>query len=225
MRNLLRHIHSMQQARGLRLLPPVLLAFCLLGFLFFPQSCTSIDCPVNNSVETRYTLKKATGKTDTLVYDTLWLRTTRTDGTDTTLINGIYGVSNLTVPISHTQPEDVLYLPGGMPGSKKLAQHEELMEILLDHWARGGAVAAICAAPGLVVSQLPGLEGRKFTCFEGFEDALIGKGAVYTPESTVTDGNLITGRGAGHAVNFGLAILRYLKGDEAAEKVKAGLML
>ena len=124
-----------------------------------------------------------------------------------------------------TDARDVMIFPGGMPGSKNLAQHAELMEILQDHWARGGAVAAICAAPGLVVSQLPGLEGKKFTCFPGFEEALIAKGAIHTPESTVTDGNLITGRGAGHAVNFGLAILRYLKGDEAAEKVKAGLTI
>lgn len=133
--------------------------------------------------------------------------------------------ADLEVMEPGTDAEDVMIFPGGMPGSKNLAQHEELMEIMQDHWARGGAVAAICAAPGLVASQLPGLEGRKFTCFDGFQDALIGKGAIYTPESTVTDGNLITGRGAGHAVNFGLAILRYLKGDETAEKVKAGLML
>ena len=99
------------------------------------------------------------------------------------------------------------------------------MEILQDHWARGGAVAAICAAPGLVVSQLPGLSGRRFTCFDGFEEAPAAAGAVYTPEGTVTDGNLITGRGAGWAVEFGLAILSYLKGPEAAAKVKAGLML
>ncbi|MBQ9702363.1 MAG: DJ-1/PfpI family protein [Bacteroidales bacterium] len=124
-----------------------------------------------------------------------------------------------------TDGSDVMIFPGGMPGSRNLAEQAELMEILQDHWERGGAVAAICAAPGLVVSQLPGLEGLRFTCFDGFEDALTAKGAVFTPESAVTDGRLITGRGAGHAVNFGLAILRYLKGDEAAEKVKAGLML
>ncbi len=124
-----------------------------------------------------------------------------------------------------TGPEDVMIFPGGMPGSKNLAEHEELMEILQDHWARGGAVAAICAAPGLVVSQLPGLEGKRFTCFDGFEDAMKAKGAVFTAESAVTDGNLITGRGAGHAVNFGLAILAYLKGEEAAAKVRHGLML
>ena len=124
-----------------------------------------------------------------------------------------------------TSAEDVMIFPGGMPGSKNLAAHAELMEILQDHWQRGGTVAAICAAPGLVVSQLDGLEGRKFTCFDGFEDALIAKGAVYTKEGAVTDGTLITGRGAGWATAFGLEILRYLKGNETAAKVKAGLML
>ena len=70
-----------------------------------------------------------------------------------------------------------------------------------------------------------GLAGRKFTCFDGFEDALIGQGAVYTPEGTVTDGQMITGKGAGWAVDFGLAILACLKGPDAAAKVRAGLML
>jgi 4-methyl-5(b-hydroxyethyl)-thiazole monophosphate biosynthesis len=124
-----------------------------------------------------------------------------------------------------TGGKDLMIFPGGMPGSKNLAEDKELMDLMKRHYADGGAVAAICAAPGLVLSQLDGLEGKRFTCFEGFQDPLIAKGAVYTPESTVTDGRIITGRGAGHAVNFGLAILRYLKGDEAAEKVKGGLML
>ena len=132
---------------------------------------------------------------------------------------------NLEVMEPGTGPEDVMIFPGGMPGSRHLAEHAELMEILQDHWSRGGTVAAICAAPGLVVSQLPGLQGKRFTCFDGFEESLLAQGAVFTPESTVTDGSLITGRGAGHAVNFGLAILRHPKGEEAVTKVKAGLML
>ena len=132
---------------------------------------------------------------------------------------------DLEVTEPGTGRDDVMIFPGGMPGSRNLAQHAELMEILQDHWARGGCVAAICAAPGLVVSQLPGLEGKKFTCFEGFQDALIAKGAVFTPEPAVTDGQMTTGRGAGHAVAFGLAILEAVKGGEAVTKVKAGLML
>ena len=139
--------------------------------------------------------------------------------------------ADLEVMEPGTDARDVMIFPGGMPGSKNLAQHAELLEILRDHWSRGGTVAAICAAPGLVVSQLP-ISGRKFTCFDGFEEAPIAAGAVYTPEGTVTDSPsgagapaLITGRGAGWAVEFGLAILSYLKGPEAAAKVRSALML
>lgn len=123
------------------------------------------------------------------------------------------------------EKDDVMIFPGGMPGTKNLAGCVPLMERMKDHYANGGTVAAICAAPGLVVSQLEGLEGKRFTCFEGFQEPMIGRGAVYTPESVVVDGRLITGRGAGHAINFGLSILSYLKGAESAEKIKGGLML
>ena len=124
-----------------------------------------------------------------------------------------------------TTADDVMIFPGGMPGSRHLAEDHALMEVMKDHYGRGGAVAAICAAPGLVASQLSPLSGKRFTCFDGFEAPMQEKGAVFTGESAVVDGGLITGRGAGHAVNFGLAILRYLKGDEAVEKVRFGLML
>lgn len=132
---------------------------------------------------------------------------------------------DLEVMIPGTDASDVMIFPGGMPGSRNLANHDELMDILREHWADGGLVAAICAAPGLVVSQLDGLQGRRFTCFEGFQEPLIGKGAVYTPDPVVRDGNLITGRGAGLAVPFGLAILEALKGPEEAARVRSGLML
>ena len=174
---------------------------------------------------------EALGTRDVLLRGGIDVRTVSI--TDEYMVESSHGLSvsvdtswaDLEVMEPGTDRNDVMIFPGGMPGSKNLAQHTELMEILLDHWARGGAVAAICAAPGLVVSQLPGLEGKKFTCFDGFQDALIRKGAEFTPESTVTDGPLITGRGAGWAVEFGLAILSYLKGPEAAAKVRSGLML
>ena len=119
----------------------------------------------------------------------------------------------------------VMIFPGGMPGSKNLAADKALMALMRRCYAQGGIVAAICAAPGLVASQLDDVSGKRFTCFDGFQDPMIAKGAVFTPESAVVDGRLITGRGAGHAVNFGLAILGALKGDEAVARVKAGLML
>jgi 4-methyl-5(b-hydroxyethyl)-thiazole monophosphate biosynthesis len=93
------------------------------------------------------------------------------------------------------------------------------------HYAEGGTVAAICAAPSVVLSLLPGLEGRKMTCYDGFEDVLIAKGAEYVKEGVVKDGQIITGRGPGWAVEFGLTILASLKGQDIADKVKSGLML
>ena len=126
-----------------------------------------------------------------------------------------------------TGPEDVMIFPGGMPGSKGLAACTPLIELMRAHYAAGGTVAAICAAPGLVLSQLDpaDLKGAKFTCFEGFQDALIAAGAVYTPAPAVRSGRIVTGRSAGHAVAFALEILRGIKGDAVAAKVRHALYL
>ena len=122
-------------------------------------------------------------------------------------------------------PSDVMIFPGGMPGSSNLAAFGKLMDIMQQHYAEGGTVAAICAAPSVVLSLLPDLTGKKMTCYDGFEDALISKGAEYIKEGVVSDGNIITGRGPGWAVEFGLAILAKLKSQDVADKVKTGLML
>ena len=122
-------------------------------------------------------------------------------------------------------PTDVMIFPGGMPGSSNLAAFGKLMDIMKDHYSEGGTVAAICAAPSVVLSLLPNIEGKKMTCYDGFEEALAAKGAEYVKEGVITDGNIITGRGPGWAVEFGLAILTHVKGQETADKVKAGLML
>jgi 4-methyl-5(b-hydroxyethyl)-thiazole monophosphate biosynthesis len=118
-----------------------------------------------------------------------------------------------------------MIFPGGMPGSSNLAAFGKLMDIMQDHYREGGTVAAICAAPSVVLSLLPDLAGKKMTCYDGFEEAIQAKGAEYVKEGVVTDGNIITGRGPGWAVEFGLAILAHIKGQETADKVKAGLML
>ena len=118
---------------------------------------------------------------------------------------------------------DVMIFPGGMPGSRTLASDQALIGMMKRHYAAGGTVAAICAAPGLVASRLDGLEGKRFTCYEGFQDGMLAKGAVYTREGVVTDGRLITGRSAGYAVEFGLTVLEYLAGPETCRKVRLSL--
>lgn len=136
-----------------------------------------------------------------------------------------YGEFKAEVQLDGTDESDVMIFPGGMPGTRNLAENGEIINFMRLHYAEGGAVAAICAAPGLVVSQLPSLQGKHFTCFDGFEDAPVARGGIYEQKPAVSDGNLITGRGAGCAVEFGLAILAHLKGEEAAAAVRHSLML
>ena len=120
----------------------------------------------------------------------------------------------------------LMVFPGGMPGSTNLAAKEELMEIMTAHFAKGGITAAICAAPSVVLSKLPGISGCQMCCYEGFEKALEEAGAeVCKNAGVVSDGNLITARGAGFALEFGLAIVAALRGQEAADKVAAEIML
>ena len=122
-------------------------------------------------------------------------------------------------------PSDVMIFPGGMPGSANLAAFGKLIDIMKQHYTEGGTVAAICAAPSVVLTLLPEISGKKMTCYDGFEEAIASKGAEYVKEGVVKDGNMITGRGPGWAQEFGLTILAHIKGEEIAEKVKTGLML
>ncbi|MDY6277011.1 MAG: DJ-1 family glyoxalase III [Bacteroidales bacterium] len=122
---------------------------------------------------------------------------------------------------------DVLVFPGGMPGSSNLAADEELIDLMKGHFADGGLLAGICAAPGLVLSQNDGklLKGRKFTCYDGCEAPMLEKGAKYEAVPAVKDGNLITGRGPAFTIDFALEIVKAVRGEEIAEKVKKGLLL
>lgn len=160
-------------------------------------------------------------KTVSVLYDKFVTGSHKT----TVVADKTYGEFKAEVQLDGTDESDVMIFPGGMPGTRNLAENGEIINFMRLHYAEGGAVAAICAAPGLVVSQLPSLQGKHFTCFDGFEDAPVARGGIYEKKPAVRDGNLITGRGAGCAVEFGLAILAHLKGEEAAAAVRHSLML
>lgn len=137
------------------------------------------------------------------------------------------------VSVSDIGKEDIMIFPGGMPGTRNLAECKPLMDKMKSHYAEGGCVAAICAAPGLVLSQLPLDEtvrrngSLKMTCYEGFEPALEAKGVTVIDQrqGVVVDGNIVTASGPGHAVDFGLEILRLIKGETVAQETRRQLML
>ena len=108
---------------------------------------------------------------------------------------------------------DALVIPGGMPGTTNLGAHAGVCEQLKEAYADGRMIAAICAAP-TVFGKLGLLEGKKAICYPGMEDQLTGAEVTYEP--AVRDGNIITSRGMGTAIDFGLAIIAYYEGEEAA---------
>ncbi len=111
---------------------------------------------------------------------------------------------------------DVIVLPGGMPGTKKLEACAALMEQVDAFVQAGKTVAAVCAAPS-ILGHRGHLNGKKACSFPDMESQL--EGAEVLREPAVIDGNIITGRGMGAAISFGLAILEKLQGKEAAEEM------
>ena len=128
--------------------------------------------------------------------------------------------------VSHegTDANDVLVFPGGMPGSRNLASCKPLMKLMQEHYDAGGSVAAICAAPGLVLSQLKGIKGAEVTCFDGFESMHEKAGAHFSPKSAICSGRIITGRSAGWALEFGLKIVEKVR-PEKVDEVRHALYL
>ena len=120
---------------------------------------------------------------------------------------------------------DVMVFPGGMPGARNLGRCSRLISLMKAHYAAGGTLAAICAAPGLVLSQLDDVRGVDFTCYDGFADPMESKGAVFVPKPAVADDRIITGRGPGHTKAFALEIVRKVKGEAVAAEVAYGLDL
>lgn len=116
---------------------------------------------------------------------------------------------------------DAIVLPGGGPGTRNLAADATVNQVIKKFAAEGKLVCAICAAPS-VLGAAGILQGKKATCYPGFEDKLTG--ALVSEEAVVTDGNIITGRGMGAAIPFGLEIVRYLQGEEAAETIRSGIV-
>lgn len=115
---------------------------------------------------------------------------------------------------------DLLFLPGGVPGTPNLAAHAGLADLLKKHAAEGRRVAAICAAPS-VLGNLGLLEGKQATCYPGWEEYL--RGAVYTGQGVITDGTVTTGRGVGFAVDLGLELVRLLRGEEKYREIKGSI--
>lgn len=116
---------------------------------------------------------------------------------------------------------EMILLPGGMPGTTNLLECRPLTDQLKAFAADNRPLGAICAAP-MVLAACGILSGKKATIYAGMESYL--KDAVCTEGTVVKDGNIITSKGPGTAMDFGLALIAFLAGEEKAEEVRSGLL-
>lgn len=117
---------------------------------------------------------------------------------------------------------DAIVLPGGMPGAKNLDEHKGLQEKILQFNDEKKWLGAICAAP-LVFGHLGILKGKKAVCYPGYEEEL--HGAEILKEPAFVSGNIITGRGVGVALQFGLKLVEQLGSKEKAAQLAKAMLV
>lgn len=118
---------------------------------------------------------------------------------------------------------DMLVLPGGMPGMLNLKACSELCDAVIRFHREGKPVAAICASPS-IFAELGLLQNKHSACNPSFEPVLSDNGAVLVRESVVIDDGIITSRGMGTAIDFGLAIVSYYLGKETADALGSNIL-
>ncbi|MBQ8219833.1 MAG: DJ-1/PfpI family protein [Bacteroidaceae bacterium] len=115
----------------------------------------------------------------------------------------------------------LLFLPGGLPGATNLEAHAGLCQLLTAKATQEDVViSAICAAP-LVLGGLGLLNGKRATCYPGFEDTM--QGAEYTAEKVTVDGNIFTACGPAAAWDLGFTFVEHFCGDGKAEELRKGM--
>lgn len=135
--------------------------------------------------------------------------------------NGIQVVADSLLSKTDLSDGDMLFLPGGMPGSLNLAASESLAVVIHQFVADGKWLAAVCAAP-MVYGKMGLLEGLHATCYPGFEKDLLG--AIPEKKTCVLDGQFITGCGAGAGFALGRQMAAVLVGDDTADAVLRQMM-
>lgn len=119
---------------------------------------------------------------------------------------------------------DCVVVPGGGKGSENLAASAEVVALIRRHAVAGKLIAAICAAPAVVLHGACGiLAGKRFTCYPGMESKV--SGASFIRERVVVDGKLITARAAGCAGEFSYNVIAALVGEEAADTLAEKVLL
>ncbi len=147
-------------------------------------------------------------------------------------VKGAHGITVLAdilldsylASLSEENLPDAVVVPGGMPGAANIAECRSALSLIDSMVENNKIVAAICAAPALVLSKTKALFCKEWTCYPQMENEASAKKFAQNHKSGipfVCDGNLLTGRGPGAAEQFSMKLVELLCGSETAEKIKA----
>jgi len=118
---------------------------------------------------------------------------------------------------------DALVLPGGV-GAERLHESKKVTSLIKKMHGDGKIIAAICAAPAVVLAPCGILEGKKITCYPSFKDKLP-EVVSFIDKGVVVDSNIITSQGPGTVFSFGLKIAEILIGEKIVNTVKQKMLL
>lgn len=147
----------------------------------------------------------------------LTVKTVGVGGSSVTGAHGITVNTDLTDKDTLDKSVEMVFLPGGMPGTLNLAASETVKKAILDAHKHGSYIAAICAAPS-ILGDMGLLNGKTAVCYPGFEERLTGATVSY--DKVVIDGMILTARGMGAALEMGLKIVEIFRGKTAADELR-----
>ena len=147
-----------------------------------------------------------------------------TVGVGSRQITGSHGItvtSDITDAEYTGKDAEMIFLPGGMPGTLNLAASDTVKNAILSVHAQGGYLAAICAAPS-ILGDMGLLQGKEAICYPGFEDRLVD--ARISEKRVVLDGKVLTAAGMGVALDMGLKLVEIFRGEQAAQDLRHAVL-
>jgi 4-methyl-5(b-hydroxyethyl)-thiazole monophosphate biosynthesis len=150
---------------------------------------------------------------------------TKTVGIDEKIVMGSHKIPVVCdmedIELTGFEDFDMIILPGGLPGANNLDASEVVEKFINRAVDEDKFISAICAAP-FILGKRGILNGKRATCYPGFENELIG--AKISKKSVVTDGNITTAKGMGAALGFATELVRIFCGEEKAKQLSEAVM-
>ena len=161
--------------------------------------------------------------TDLLVRAGVTVTTCGLDDQPVKASRGITIIPDTSIDNVLNESFDLIVLPGGLPGADHLRDNAKIQALIKKQAADNKYIAAICAAPK-ALAQAGILEGKTATSFPGVLAALDNANITISENAVEIDGNIVTSRSAGTAMEFALSLIELLEGKKKREEVNRQLV-